>query len=228
MHQPNRAEVAMTHHAAGRRPMGQRGFTLIELLVVIGLLSVLAVVLLPAITSGREEGNRVETRARMQHLAQAAEGFQRLKNRGYYPPDNFQNPADPEVKAKGTEGETNAGIESALIYLHQRAEGLSVFDDKEDWLANTDGDSNAVDIPLLQRKAKMEVVDAWGTPLVYFTKASYGKVQKVKLPSGDTVDAAAWKNPNSDGYLAPRAFQVISAGPDQKFNTDDDLTYPER
>lgn len=207
---------------------GCGGFTLIELLVVIGLLGVLAVVLLPSITGAREEGNRVETRARMQHLAQGVEGYQRLKNRGYYPPDNFQSPADPSVKAKGSEGETNAGIESAMIFLHQRAEGLAVFDDKEDWLGNTDGDANDVDIPLLQRKAKVEVLDAWGTPLVYFTSASYGKVQKVKLESGDAIDASAWKNLNSNGYLSPRTFQIISAGPDRKFNTEDDLTYPER
>ncbi|MEZ5962741.1 MAG: prepilin-type N-terminal cleavage/methylation domain-containing protein [Planctomycetota bacterium] len=210
------------------RHAAARGFTLIELLVVIGLLAMLAVVLLPSITGAREQGNIVESRARMQHLAQAVEGFQRLKNRGYYPPDNFQCPAAPEVKAKGAEGETNAGIESALIYLHQRAEGLQVFDDKEDWLANTDGDSNGVEIPLLHRSAKVEVLDAWGTPLVYFTSQGYGKTQRVKLESGDTLDVTAWKNPNSNSYLAPRTFQIISAGPDRKFNTEDDLTYPER
>jgi len=204
------------------------GFTLIELLVVIGLLGMLAVVLLPSITGARERGNIVETRGRMLHLAQAVEGYQRLKNRGYYPPDNFQNPADPDAKAKGSEGETNAGIESALIFLHQRAEGLAVFDDKEEWLANTDADSNSDEIPLLHTKAKKEILDAWGTPLVYFTNRSYGKVQKVKLESGETLDAAAWKNPSSDGYLGPRTFQIISAGPDRKFNTEDDETYPEK
>ena len=204
------------------------GFTLIELLVVIALLSVLAVVLLPAIAGARQQGDRVETQARMQHLAQAVEGYQRLKNRGYYPPDNFSNPADPEVKVKGSPDETNAGIESALLFLHQRAEGLKVFDDKEDWLRNTDDDSNVADIPLLQRKAKVEVVDAWGTPLAYFTSQSYGRVQKVKLESGEVVDVSAWKNPNSSGYLAPRGFQIISAGPDLKFNTSDDITLPDR
>jgi prepilin-type N-terminal cleavage/methylation domain-containing protein len=204
------------------------GFTLIELLVVIGLLSVLAVVLLPSITGARQQGDRVETVARMQQLSQAVEGYQRLKNRGYYPPDNFSNPADPEVKVKGAPDETNAGIESALIFLHQRAEGLAVFDDKEDWLRNTDGDANIADIPLLQRKAKMELVDAWGTPLAYFTSASYGRTQKIKLENGEVREASAWKNPSSNGYYAPRGFQIISAGPDLKFNTEDDVTIPER
>ncbi len=212
------------------------GFTLVELLVVIGLLSILAVVLLPSISGATQQGDRVETLARMQRLQQAAEGFARLQNRGYYPPDNFTDPTNPDIKVKGSVEETNSGIESAMIFLHQRAEGLQVFDDKEDWLANTDGDSNIADIPLLQRRAKVEVVDAWGTPLAYFTNQSYGRTQKIKLANDaandaakvNVIDVTAWKNPNSNGYLAPRGFQIISAGPDMKFNTEDDLSIPER
>jgi prepilin-type N-terminal cleavage/methylation domain-containing protein len=211
------------------RSAAAAGFTLIELLVVIGLLSMLAVVLLPSITGARKQGDAVETQARMQHLAQAVEGLARLKNRGFFPPDNFSAPAaGQEVKAKGSADETNAGIESAMIFLHQRAEGLRVFDDKEDWLGNTDADSNVADIPLLQRRAKVEVLDAWGTPLAYFVAPSYGRTQKVKREDGQVLDVAAWKNLNSSGYLAPRGFQIISAGPDLKFNTEDDLTIPQR
>lgn len=215
------------------RPRGRvlsctRGFTLVELLVVIGLLGMLAAVLLPAITGARKQGEAVETQARMQHLTQAVEAFHRLKGRGYYPPDDFTAVADGEVKAKGSADETNAGIESALIFLHQRAEGYPVLDDKEDWLGNTDGDANATEIPLLKRRAKMELLDAWRTPLAYFTSSGYGRKQKIKLESGDVLDVQAWKNPNSNGYLAPRGFQIISAGPDCKFNTEDDLTIPGR
>ena len=45
---------------------------------------------------------------------------------------------------------------------------------------------------------------------------------------GEEMTARPWKNPNSDGYLGGKRFQIISAGPDLTFNTDDDLTWPER
>lgn len=208
-------------------PEVQRGFTLVELLVVIGLLGVLAVVLIPQISGARTRGEEVETLARIQHLSHACDGYKRVGNRGFYPPDDFVS-LDPEDGVKCKADEINAGIESALIFLHQRAEGLQVFDDKEDWLANTDEDSNSADIPLLQRRAKVEVVDAWGTPLAYFTNGSYGKVQKIKRADGQVVKAEAWKNPNSSGYYAPRGYQILSAGVDREFNTPDDLTHPSR
>lgn len=211
----------------GMRRDTQAGFTLVELLVVIGLLGVLAVVLIPQISGARTRGEEVETLARISHLAQACDGYKRAKSRGYYPPDDFVSP-DPEDGVKCKADEINSGIESAMIFLHQRAEGLQVFDDKEDWLGNTDEDSNSADIPLLQRRAKVELLDAWGTPLAYFTNQSYGKDQKIKRADGQIIKASAWKNPNSNGYYAPRGYQIISAGVDREFNTPDDLTHPSR
>ncbi len=216
----------MRHPRQPRRDR-QAGFTLVELLVVIGLLGVLAVVLIPQISGARTRGEEVETQARIEHLKQACEGYKRAKQRGYFPPDDFVS-LDPEDGVKCKADEINSGIESALIFLHQRAEGLQVFDDKEDWLANTDEDSNSAEIPLLQRRAKVEVIDAWGTPLAYFTSGSYGKAQKIKRADGQIVKAEAWKNPNSNGYYAPRGFQIISAGVDREFNTPDDITHPSR
>jgi hypothetical protein len=42
------------------------------------------------------------------------------------------------------------------------------------------------------------------------------------------VDAHAWKNPDSNGWLGNRSFQIVSAGADLTFNTEDDLTIPSR
>ena len=47
------------------------------------------------------------------------------------------------------------------------------------------------------------------------------------MPGGEIVPAKAWKT--DDGrYLGHRKYQIVSAGPDLVFNTEDDITYPSR
>lgn len=200
-----------------------KGFTLIEVLVVIGIISLLAVALLPNLISGEESGKRVETQVRMQTLQTAVETFERRY--GYYPPDNF---VDPEGVVAATPDGVNAGIESLVIFTHQHAGGTTVVE-HEDWLTNADGDDNAAVIPLLQRKAKVEVADAWGVPFAYFCAGTggYEVVQRIRDAFGEQ-EARAWRNPRTGGYLGGVKYQIVSAGPDSVFNTDDDLTWPER
>ena len=40
------------------------------------------------------------------------------------------------------------------------------------------------------------------------------------------VFARPWKHPETGQWLNPRKFQIVSAGPDLSFNTDDDIVYP--
>ncbi len=199
------------------------GFTLIEILVVIGILSLLAVALIPNLVGAGEQARRTETHVRMQTLKTAIDSYER--RHGYFPPDNF---IDPEGKVKATPDSINAGIESLVIFLHQEAGGTTLVD-HEDWLTNADGDDNAVEIPLLERRAKVEVLDAWGVPFAYFCAGSGGfeAVQRIRDEFGEQ-EVRAWRNPNSSGYLGSRKYQIVSAGPDNLFNTDDDLTWPER
>ncbi len=202
----------------------QRGFTLIEILVVMGILSLLAVALIPNLVGAGEQRRRAETQVRLQTLKNAIDGYE--MRHGFYPPDNFVDPLD---KVKATADMVNSGIESLMIFVHQEVGGTTMVD-HEDWLTNTDEDDNGTVIPLLERKSKVEVVDAWGVPFAYFCANAGGfeAVQRIRDQFGAEGPARAWRNPNSNGYLGARRYQLVSAGPDMEFNTGDDITWPER
>ena len=208
--------------------MSKRGFTLIELMIVIGIISLLAVALLPSIIGAKTKAAVTETKARIQHLQAVIESFERGSRRGYYPPDNFIAPAQdfPEKPKIDT---VNPGIESLLFFTHVKKLGITLVDDKQSWLDNTDNDDAGVMIEMLQTTKKMEVVDAWGTPFAYFTSANdgYKKPQRIKRKEGDEVQASALKDPKTGAWLNPRTYQIVSAGPDQTFGTEDDVSYPE-
>lgn len=199
------------------------GFTLIELLVVLGILGLLVVALLPNIMSATKKGDEAETQARLLFLHTTIEAFER-KN-GYYPSDNF---VDPNGKVTAKADSINPGIESLVIFLSQKASGSETLADHQDWLGNTDSDKNSVEIPLLGRADKVEVLDSFGTPFAYFTSqfGGYDKPQKIKREDGEEVTVHAVKNPATGKYHSPSKYQLISAGVDGEFGTPDDLIYP--
>ena len=82
---------------------------------------------------------------------------------------------------------------------------------------------------LLDTTKLREVVDGWGNPIVYFRNDSYRPRQAV-LMGGDSEglqeEVAALKDPTTNKNLSPRKYQLISAGPDLTYGTEDDITYP--
>lgn len=221
---PGRGRTAGAAGEPGRTAAGVRGFTLMELLIVIAILGVLAVAFLPRIIGGQEAAKISETKARMVTVQSMAEAYARKASRGYYPPADF---TDPEGKAKPRADANNAGIESFVYFTHQKSEGYETLEGRLDWLVNTDGDDNGAPIPLLQTSKKMEVADGWGNPIAYFNSESgYDKPQTYVDVTGGTQTVRAARLPGG-GHLAPRKFQLLSAGPDGKFGTEDDITVPE-
>lgn len=202
-------------------PPRNRGFTLIELLIVIGILALLAAVLLPNVLGAQREGEIADTQARLLFLEQAAAAFER--KHGRYPPDRFE-----DLGLAVRVDQENTGIEALVIALCEVRLSRDSIADHADWLANTDGDQAGVVIPLLDRQDKMEVVDAWGTPLAYFCShnGGYDRRQRIRPPAGEVVTAQARRDPNTGKLVAPGKFQILSAGADLAFGTDDDVGVP--
>jgi prepilin-type N-terminal cleavage/methylation domain-containing protein len=68
---------------------GRRGFSLVELLVVIGIIALLVGIILPSLTAARDSGGVLETEARMNLLARAADQYASIHN--YYPGVRYRN-----------------------------------------------------------------------------------------------------------------------------------------
>ena len=111
-----------------------------------------------------------------------------------------------------------------LFGSQSRADGEDLADLSKRF-TNTDNDDHGVDMPTLQRKDRLELADAWGTPLVYFGKFGMAKQATVAIAEGETQFAKAKKRDDGRPY-GDGKFQILSAGRDMIFGTDDDLVWP--
>ena len=207
------------------------GFTLIELLIVIGILGLLMAALLPNLIGAGDAGNETATQALFLDLRTGCEAFQR--KHGYFPPDDLV-PRDTkdEEAAKSvwkSDNGLNTGIESLVAFLAQGRDVGGDFGSSAERFANHDKDDHGAVLPLLKVRERKEIVDAWGTPLAYFsattTSGGFDKAQQIVAIDGQPQTVRARRG--ADGaYLGAGKYQFLSAGKDQLFGTDDDLVYP--
>jgi len=200
------------------------GFTLIELLIVITIIALLAAALMPAVFGAGVASKIKATEADQLVLGSGCEAFSR--KHGYFPPDDLKSPEEKLKVAWKADNGTNTGIESLVAFL-----SLSVGDGGQDLSAladrftNTDKDQHGVELPLLHTSDRVEIADAFGTPMAYFTKFGMDKAQNVVLPEKDAVPVKAMKR-DASTYVGHGKFQILSAGPDLIFGTGDDISYP--
>ncbi|MBM4061271.1 MAG: prepilin-type N-terminal cleavage/methylation domain-containing protein [Planctomycetes bacterium] len=210
----------MADHGHGDRA---RGFTLIELLIVITILAGLMAVLLPNLWGVSESTKETTTETTMLRLESGCRTF--ADKHGYFPPDDLRWP-EPEKKAqwKSDNGQ-NTGIESLVCFLSQSRQDGQDLGDLTNQLVNTDKDDHGVDLPLLKRKDRVEIADAWGTPLAYFGKFGLDRQQTIAIDENETTVAKAKKRDDGRVFGEGRG-QLLSAGRDRIFGTADDLVSP--
>ncbi len=195
-----------------------RGFTLIEMIAVLAILSILAAILVTQLGSAEEVVQEKLLRAELQQISLAISHYE--SEEGDFP---SSSPADGE----GAPNAINTGAERLVLALWSGGlEGCGLSPDELD---NTDGDSTATVQSDLPTKDLFELTDPWNNPIAYFHHADYGRADLYSTfdpVTGATTESrvTAKKNKKTKLYYEHRRFQLISAGSDGVFGTEDDIT----
>jgi prepilin-type N-terminal cleavage/methylation domain-containing protein len=194
------------------------GFSLIELLAVMVILSILMTFLAFKLGGMGESAKAEMTNTFIENIGLAASEFE--SETGDYPPSSWNNDwgALPNKQ--------NLGGEVLCVSLWSEEYGGVAL--SEDSLDNTDGDRSKKSLTTHANRDLFELVDSWGNPIAYFHRRDYGREDIYTTIDNETGEWAestvkALMSPKTGNYQNPRQFQLISAGKDGIFGTEDDL-----
>lgn len=199
------------------------GFTLVELMAVMVIIGLLAFFLVPVLLTTEEAAQINTTRVELANIGSVADEYER--DRGAYPPSRF-------TTEWGTPpNETNTGVECLVLALWSKNWEAGGRLDAEK-LVNTDGDRSAGPITDLPSSELFEFVDAWGNPIAYIASADYAADHRYVTfgADGTTIESVvrALKSEKTGRYIGHAKFQLVSAGPDGEFGTEDDISHPKQ
>lgn len=191
------------------------GFTLIELMAVLLIIGILVVFFTTSGMGLLRDTKRRQAEAQMTTLSSNILEYRSFS--GDFPSDRLPPGA-------GDNG-LNSPAEALYVALFDpRYSGQAP---KLEWLVNTDNDATARSLTSLPERELFEIGDPWGNPVLYFDYRRYaeteatvhagpeGEVSEQRVRPRKSVKTGAWHEPN--------AFQLLSAGEDGVFGTDDDV-----
>lgn len=193
------------------------GFSMIELLAVMMILAILMTFLAFRLGGLGEAAKSSVTEQFLQQVTIAI---------GSYEQENDDYPTSSwRAEWGATPNKSNIGGEVLCIQLWSPNYGGSGIN--EDQLGNTDEDEAKQNLTTHGNKDLFELVDNWGNPIAYFHRTDYERADSYftidENGEGGLSTARARKNPKTGSFFRPREFQLISAGKDGLFDTEDDL-----
>ena len=208
----------MTPPVIGARG-ARAGFTLVELMAVLVILGILLVVLLPRLGEAGDAAHEKLARAGLVEIEAAIAEYE--DHYGDFPPSRFD-----ETRWGAAPNATNVGSEALVLSLwSQDWSGTTLPEEK---LVNLDGDASSKPLARLAKPGLFEIADGWGNPVAYVHRRDYGKPFTYLTEDGETGEpvestVVARKIDTTGGWANANRFQLISAGLDGRFGTEDDL-----
>lgn len=210
------------------------GFTLVEILVVVAILGVLMGLVALLIPKAGKQQKVFLTEGRVQALQNGIENYKREKvgRTKEWPPMTLESLGKVSKYFEGltftTPNDVNESSEA--LFLALRHPDLSVKLDPNQLAGdkpagNTDEDAyNHAPPGAGSETGAMELLDAWGNPIVYIEKNSYGKSVRIMLNDGTTVEVQAKKRPDGN-YYNENSYQLISLGANEVWDDPSNAGY---
>lgn len=200
------------------RTTARAGFTLLEMLAVIVILAILMVVFLPRLLGTQKAAKEKLAKAFLVQLGGAITEYE--QKFGDYPPSTWPDKWGPPPN------DTNVGAEALVQALTSNEWGGTVVEDE--WLVNSDDDESKRPLGRLPSSKLFEIKDAWDNPIAYVNHRDYAKQSSyvtIDSETGEVVDARVGGvlNPTTKTYYRAATYQLLSAGADGRFGTEDDI-----
>lgn len=200
-----------------RAARARGGFTLLEMMAVIVILGILVAALVVTLGKAGETAKEQTTRAFLETLRSAISEYE--TKFGDYPGSAWKEEWGPAPNA------TNLGAEALVLQLFSTRFQVNLPDDR---LVNTDRDQSKKPLARFPKADLFEIRDDWGNPIAYLHRRDYGRQDVYVLidpHSGEERESTLKAVPNgtTGQPYNPTSFQLLSAGPDGEFGTEDDI-----